>query len=66
VNLTYRYRLLPLKSQHRAIERLCAVQREWYNAALEERPRHPPGLQWELEHSLRRDWRRALNVIGLR
>jgi putative transposase len=21
------------------------------------RPRHPPGLQWELEHSSRRDWR---------
>ena len=35
--LTYRYRLLPLKSQHRALERLCAVQRELYNAALEER-----------------------------
>ncbi len=35
--LTYRYRLLPLKSQHRALERLCAAQRELYNAALEER-----------------------------
>jgi putative transposase len=37
VILTYRYRLLPLKSQHRALERLCAAQREPYNAALEER-----------------------------
>ena len=35
--LTYRYRLLPLKSQHRALERVCAAQRELYNAALEER-----------------------------
>ena len=35
--LTYRYRLLPLKSQYRALERLCAAQRELYNAALEER-----------------------------
>jgi putative transposase len=37
VILTYRYRLLPLKSQHRALERVCAAQRELYNAALEER-----------------------------
>jgi putative transposase len=37
VILTYRYRLLPLKSQHRALERLCAAQRELYIAALEER-----------------------------
>ena len=37
VILTHRYRLLPLKSQHRALERLCATQRELYNAALEER-----------------------------
>jgi putative transposase len=37
VILTYRYRLLPLKSQHRALERLCDAQRELYNAALEER-----------------------------
>jgi putative transposase len=37
VILTYRYRLLPLKSQHRALERICAAQRELYNAALEER-----------------------------
>ena len=35
--LTHRYRLLPLKSQHRALERLCGAQRELYNAALEER-----------------------------
>jgi putative transposase len=37
VILTYRYRLLPLKSQHRALERLCAAQCELYNSALEER-----------------------------
>jgi putative transposase len=35
--LTYRYRLLPLKSQHRALERLCNAQRALYNAGLEER-----------------------------
>ena len=35
--LTHRYRLLPLKSQHRALERLCEAQRQLYNAALEER-----------------------------
>jgi putative transposase len=37
VILTYGYRLLPLKSQHRALESICAAQRELYNAALEER-----------------------------
>jgi putative transposase len=37
VILTYRYRLLPLKSQHRSLEHVCAAQRELYNAALEER-----------------------------
>ena len=35
--LTHRYRLLPHKSQHRAVERLLHAQRELYNAALEER-----------------------------
>ena len=35
--LTYRYRLLPLKSQHRALERICDGQRVLYNAALQER-----------------------------
>ena len=35
--LTHRYRLLPHKSQHRALERLLHAQRELYNAALEER-----------------------------
>jgi putative transposase len=37
VNLTHRYRLLPHKSQHRALERLLHGQRELYNAALVER-----------------------------
>jgi len=37
VILTHRYRLLPHKSQHRALERLLHGQRELYNAALEER-----------------------------
>jgi putative transposase len=37
VILTYRYRLLPLKSQHRALERLLGAQRDLYNMALEER-----------------------------
>ena len=29
--LTYRYRLLPLKSQHRALEQLLRAQYELYN-----------------------------------
>jgi putative transposase len=37
VILTYRYRLLPLKSQHPALERICDGQRVLYNAALQER-----------------------------
>jgi putative transposase len=37
VILTYRYRLLSLKSPHRALDRVCAAQRELYNATLEER-----------------------------
>jgi putative transposase len=37
VILTYRYRLLPLKSQHLALERLLGTQRDLYNMALEER-----------------------------
>jgi putative transposase len=35
--LTYRYRLPPLKSQHRVLGCLCEAQRQLYNAALEER-----------------------------
>src|SRR5882762_2430626 len=35
--LTYRYRLLPTKQQHRALEALLESQRQLYNAALEER-----------------------------
>lgn len=35
--LTHHYRLLPLKNQHRALERLCESQRVLYNAALEGR-----------------------------
>lgn len=35
--LTYRYRLLPSKCQHRALAVLCEGQRQLYNAALEER-----------------------------
>ena len=35
--LTYRYRLLPTKRQHRALEAILESQRELYNAALEER-----------------------------
>lgn len=37
VLLTYRYRLLPTKRQHRALEEICESQRQLYNAALEER-----------------------------
>ena len=35
--VTYRYRLLPAKCQHRALERILESQRQLYNAALEER-----------------------------
>jgi putative transposase len=35
--LTYRYRLLPTKRQHRALEAILESQRLLYNAALEER-----------------------------
>jgi hypothetical protein len=37
VILTYRYCLLPLKSQQRARERICAAQRELYSAAFQKR-----------------------------
>jgi len=35
--LTYCYRLLPSKAQHRALEAIVEDQRQLYNAALEER-----------------------------
>src|SRR5260221_10717312 len=35
--LTYRYRVLPTKRQHRALERILEAQRQLYNGALEER-----------------------------
>jgi hypothetical protein len=35
--LTYRYRLLPTKAQHCALEAILEGQRQLYNAALEER-----------------------------
>ncbi len=35
--LTYRYRLLPSKRQHRALAELLEAQRQLYNAGLEER-----------------------------
>jgi len=35
--LTYRYRLLPSRRQHRALERILEGERQLYNAALEER-----------------------------
>jgi putative transposase len=35
--LTYRYRLLPTKQQHRVLETILESQRQLYNAALEER-----------------------------
>ena len=35
--LTYAYRLLPTKRQHRALEAILESQRQLYNAALEER-----------------------------
>src|SRR5687768_11850118 len=35
--VTYRFRLLPTRRQHRALEALLESQRQLYNAALEER-----------------------------
>jgi len=35
--LTYRYRVLPTRRQHRALEKILEDQRQLYNAALEER-----------------------------
>lgn len=35
--LTYRFRLLPTKQQHRALEKILESQRQLRNAALEER-----------------------------
>ena len=35
--LTYQFRLLPTRNQHRALERILESQRQLYNAALEER-----------------------------
>jgi putative transposase len=35
--LAFRYRLLPTKAQHRALEQILESQRELYNAALQER-----------------------------
>ena len=35
--VTFRYRVLPTKSQHRALEQILELQRQLYNAALEER-----------------------------
>jgi putative transposase len=35
--VTYRFRLLPTKAQHRALEQTLESQRQLYNAALEER-----------------------------
>src|SRR5258705_9741512 len=35
--LAYRYRLLPTRQQHRALEAILESQRQLYNAALEER-----------------------------
>jgi hypothetical protein len=61
VFLTYRYRLLPLKSQHRALERLCARMRV-----------RPAALVIDRDHNASLNILRAgigagaLNVIGWR
>ena len=51
--LTFRYRLLPTKPQHRALEAILESQRQLYNAGLEERIdayRKPVALQrWTLK-----------------
>lgn len=35
--LSFKYRLLPTRAQHRALERILEDQRQLYNAALQER-----------------------------
>jgi putative transposase len=35
--LTYQYRLAPRRTQHRALEKILEMQRQFYNAALQER-----------------------------
>jgi putative transposase len=35
--LTYKYRLLPTKAQHRALEAILESQRQLFNAGLQER-----------------------------
>jgi putative transposase len=35
--LTYRFKLAPTKAQYAALDRLCELQRQLYNAALQER-----------------------------
>ena len=37
MHLTYQYRLAPTRAQHRALERILEMQRQLYNAALQER-----------------------------
>jgi putative transposase len=37
VFLTYQYRLAPRRTQHRALEKILEMQRQFYNAALQER-----------------------------
>jgi putative transposase len=37
LHLTYRYKLMPSRAQHRALERILEAQRLLYNAALQER-----------------------------
>jgi len=60
--LTYEYRLLPSKRQHRALEMLLESQRLLYNAALEERIgayRHGVNINFFDQNKSLTEWRRS-------
>src|SRR5689334_15700148 len=67
--LTFRYRLLPTKRQHRALESILEEQRELYNAALEERieawRRASIKRTYEDQSSELTEWRRIDERAGL-
>ena len=62
MKLTYEYRLLPTKKQHRALDSLLESQRQLYNAALEERNgafKHGIRLRYFHQTKSLTEWRRT-------
>jgi putative transposase len=61
--LTFRFRLLPSKAQHRALEGILESQRQLYNAALEERigayRKAGKTIGWIDQFKALTDWRRS-------